>query len=121
MVKTTICIKRKSGISREEFFEYWENNHAKLILSLKDDLKIIRYVQSHSIDNEVSATLRASRGGPEMYDGMGEAWFESMDVLSSLGQDEAALKAIGQLIEDEAKFIDLTQSPFWVSLEKEIF
>ncbi|TGD70614.1 EthD family reductase [Mangrovimicrobium sediminis] len=121
MIKTTICIKRKVGITRKEFFEYWYNEHANLIKELKDDLKIARYVQSHSIDNEVSESLRASRGGPEMFDGIGEAWFESMEVLSSLGQDEAALKALVTLIEDEKQFIDLENSPFWVAEEKEIF
>ncbi|RLT89416.1 MAG: ethyl tert-butyl ether degradation protein EthD [Thalassolituus sp.] len=120
MVKTTICIKRKQGISREEFFDYWENHHAELIKTLKDDLKIKRYVQSHSVDNAISAALRASRGGPEMYDGVGEAWFESMETLASIGQDESSLKAIARLIEDESKFIDLLNSPFWVSVEKEI-
>ena len=76
MIKTTICIKRKDGISRQEFFDYWYNQHAALIRELKDDLKIVKYVQSHSIDNEISSALRASRNGPQMYDGIGEAWFE---------------------------------------------
>ena len=88
MIKTTICIKRKEGISRQEFFDYWYNQHAALIRELQEDLKIVKYVQSHSIDNEVSAALRKSRNGPAMYDGIGEAWFESMDVLADLGKNE---------------------------------
>jgi len=121
VIKAIICIKRKHGISRQEFFDYWNNQHAGLIRELKDALKIVRYVQSHSIDNEISTALRISRNGPEMYDGVGEAWFESMADLMSLGRDEASAIALSRLIADEMKFIDLATSPFWVAEEKPIF
>ena len=121
MIKTTICITRKEGTTREEFFDYWFGHHAKLISELKETLKIVKYVQSHSIDNEVSTALRESRNGPEMYDGIGEAWFNSIDDLASLGQDESSRAALFKLIEDEKRFIDLAKSPFWVAEEKVIF
>ena len=117
MIKTTICLRRKLGTSREAFLEYWHNEHAKLVRELSADLKIARYVQSHGLDNEVSAIVRHSRGGPEMYDGIGEAWFESLEVLQSLQFDEKAMNAMVRLIEDERKFIDLARSPFWVCEE----
>lgn len=121
MIKTTICIKRKNGISRQEFFDYWYNQHADLVRELKDALRIVKYVQSHSVDNEISAAIRKSRNGPPMFDGIGEAWFETMDDLAGLGRDEASAKALSRLISDEMNFIDLENSPFWVAEEKVIF
>lgn len=121
MIKTTICIRRKAGLSREEFFDHWYNRHAALIRELKDDLKIVRYVQSHSVDNEISEALRKSRNGPAMYDGIGEAWFNSLRDLASVGRDAASAAAIARLIADEHHFIDLANSPFWVAEEKVIF
>lgn len=121
MIKTTICIKRKDGITRQEFFDYWYNQHADLVCELKDALKIVKYVQSHSIDNEVSAAIRNSRKGPPMFDGVGEAWFDTMSDLAGLGRDEVSANALSRLIMDEMNFIDLENSPFWVAEEKPIF
>ena len=117
MIKTIICLRRKPGLSRDDFLQYWINDHAKLVQELSTDLKIIRYIQSHALDNDVSALLRNSRSGPEMFDGTGEAWFESLQVLQSLQGDKKALAAMVRLIEDERKFIDLSNSPFWVAEE----
>ncbi len=121
MIKTTMCIRRKSDISREAFFNYWNTQHADLIKRLQLDLKIVKYVQSHSLDNPVSTALRAARNGPEMFDGVGEAWFESIESLYSLGSDERSAQALKLLLEDEFNFIDLANSPFWVAEEKQIF
>ncbi len=121
MVKTIICIRRKPQVSREEFLDFWRYRHGELIKKLKEDLKIVRYVQSHSIDNEVSARIRSSRGAPPMYDGLAESWFNSMDDLRSLGTDERSKRALETLRKDEEDFLDRENSPFWVSEEFEIF
>ena len=121
MVKTIICIRRKPQVSREEFLDFWRNRHGELIKKLKDDLKIVRYVQSHSIDSDVSQGIRSLRGAPEMYDGIAESWFKSMDDLRSLGSDERSRRALAALREDEEDFLDRANSPFWVSEEIEIF
>ena len=73
-----------------------------------------------ALDNDISAGLRLSRNGPPMYDGIGEAWFNSMDDLRSLGTNPESVRALALLIEDEKHFIDLSRSPFWVAEEREV-
>lgn len=120
MYKTIVCLRKKEGMSDEEFQDYWENRHAKLIEELHEDLNIVRYVQSHTLRNRVSETFSRSRGGNTMYDGVSEAWFESLDEMTSLAQNPKALKAVERLMRDEANFLDLKRCAAWISKEKTI-
>ena len=65
MIKLTFCLVRLPTLSREQFQDYWLNTHAPLVASVKDVLRIRRYVQLHSLPPEVSADIRASRDAPE--------------------------------------------------------
>lgn len=56
-----------------------------------------------------------------MFDGVGEAWCESLNVLRSLNQKPALMKTLIRLIEDEFCLIDLSWPPFGVAQEFEIF
>ena len=64
MLKFTMCLHRKAGMSREEFQAYWFDNHGPLVKSLAPALNIQRYVQVHGIDSPLNAAFRKSRGGP---------------------------------------------------------
>jgi len=94
MIKSMSFLKRKPGITKEEFSRYWKDVHAPIAARLIPGLK--RYVQNHSIDI------------PELeseFDGIVEMWWESMEAAMKYPlwheSDEAA-----PLREDEAKFFD---------------
>jgi uncharacterized protein (TIGR02118 family) len=120
MIKLTFCLRRLPSLSREEFQQYWFEKHAPLVASVKDALRIRRYVQLHSLPPEVSETLRQSRAGPEGYDGVAQLWWDSFEDMAS-GDATAAAEAGRLLLEDERKFIDLPNSPLWWGEEKVIF
>ena len=61
--------------------------------------------------------LRASRGGPEAYDGIAELWWDSIDDLTAGAASAEALAAAQALLEDERRFIDLERSPLWIAEE----
>ncbi len=44
MIKMTFCVRRKEGMSEEEFHDYWLNKHGPLVKSVAKDLNISRYV-----------------------------------------------------------------------------
>ena len=122
MIKLTFCLKRKPGMSREDFQAYWRNHHAPLVKKHAEILGIQRYVQSHSLSDEYADALRASRAGsledaPEVYDGVAELWFESFDDLAGRAANPDVAAAGRALLEDEMKFIDLANSPLWYSEE----
>ena len=84
-------------------------------------LRIRRYVQTHALTTPFNDALRASREAPEMYDGVAELWWDSLDDLMASGQSEEARAAGLELLEDERKFIDLARSPLWWGEEHVIF
>jgi uncharacterized protein (TIGR02118 family) len=118
MIKLTFALVRLPHLTRDAFQAYWFNTHAPLVASVAEPLGILRYVQTHSLAEEVSAPLRISRGAPEAYDGVAELWYES---LESLGEKMARpqAQAAGQLLlDDERRFIDHARSPLWWGQEK---
>jgi hypothetical protein len=83
-------------------------------------LRIVRYIQFHSEFGPLTQKLRGFRNSPEPYDGVAEIWYESREVLVSLGKDPAARAASRELLEDEKRFVDLSRSPIWLGKEKVI-
>ena len=100
-------------MSREEFQAYWRGNHAPLVASVADTLNIRRYIQQHTVDDAINDPIRASRGGPPSYDGVAELWWDSLESLGAPGATEEGRAAAAMLLEDERKFIDLSQSPLF--------
>jgi uncharacterized protein (TIGR02118 family) len=121
MIKLTFALVRRPEFTRASFQDYWRNQHAPLVASVREILRIRRYVQVHSLPQEVSAALQQTRGGPEGFDGVAELWWESFDDLTAAGQSAAAADAAARLLEDERRFIDLSRSPLWWGEEKAIF
>lgn len=118
MIKLTFCLTRLPHLSRAEFQDYWRNHHAPLVKTFQDALNIKRYVQVHALADELSAGLRAPRGAPAGYDGIAELWWENEAEMNASSTE--ARKAGRALLEDEKKFIDLSKSPIWLSVEHEI-
>lgn len=120
MIKLTFVLRRLPRLSREEFQTYWFETHAPLVASVRDALRIRRYVQTHSLPAEVSENLRQARGGAEGYDGVAQLWWDSFEDMAKAAP-QAAAEAGRLLLEDERKFIDLPNSPLWWGEEKVIF
>jgi uncharacterized protein (TIGR02118 family) len=121
MIKLSFCLNRLPGLSRLEFQKYWFEKHAPLVKKHSSVLRIRRYVQTHALSTPFNDAIRASREAPEMYDGVAELWWDSLDDLMAPGGSEEGRAAGLALLEDERKFIDLPRSPLWLSEEKPIF
>ena len=117
MIKLTYCLRRKPGMSLEEFQRYWRDTHAPLVAERAEALGIRRYVQAQTSDiPDVHAMLQARNcGSPEPFDGVAELWFDSLEAMGS--DDPAAAQANADLFEDETNFIDLANSPMWIAEE----
>ncbi len=53
MIKITFCLRRKPGLSFQEFSDYWRNNHAPLVRSHQRALGMVRYVQKVVTDADI--------------------------------------------------------------------
>lgn len=120
-LKVTFCLRRLPSLTCEEFRDYWLNRHAALVFSLKDDLKIWKYVQSHPHpDALLSSNIQKSRGSPTGYDGIAEVWWERLEDLEVALSSAPGKNASKILYADERKFIDFANSPIWFAEEYEI-
>ncbi len=117
MIKLVYCLRRRPEFSREEFQRYWRENHAPLVKKHSGTLRIQRYVQVHTSDHPLTAALRSSRAGPEPFDGVAELWFESAEDLQAGGATPEGRQAGRELLDDEKRFIDVSQSPIWIADE----
>jgi uncharacterized protein (TIGR02118 family) len=95
MLKVCEFVKRRPGMTVEQFQEYWRTRHGPIVARIPG---IQRYVQSHPL-------LGGYRKGPLPYDGVAEIWVEDKDVLRGFPAHEAFQAAK----RDESNFID-TQS-----------
>ncbi|MFC1822261.1 EthD family reductase [Thermodesulfobacteriota bacterium] len=109
MIKLLAFLKRKDGITFEEFSNYWKDNHGPLVKKLLPEAK--RYVQNHA--------RKGSEKGEQPFDGVAELWFESDEAwkktAAAFGGEE------GKTIQkDELNFLDQSKSVFFVTEEKVI-
>jgi uncharacterized protein (TIGR02118 family) len=118
LIKLVFCIRRRQGMSREEFQRYWRDEHAPLVERHADVLRIRRYVQTHLRETEADEAISGARGSePGQYDGIAELWWDSVEELLAASSSDEGQIAAAALLEDERRFIDLPNSPIWLGEE----
>ena len=121
MIKMTFCLRRLPGLTREEFHRYWKDKHAPLVREAAPLLNIRRYVQNHSfVDPRVQPAVDARQSGVEMYDGIAELWWDSLESIFAAGSTKEGRDAGRRLLADEANFIDQSASTLFYVNEHEI-
>ena len=104
MVKVVTFLKRKAGMSVEDFQRYWRTRHPQVVVRLPG---VRRYVQSHTLAS-------AYRKGEPVYDGIAEVWAEDTDALRAMTRSPENAKVQA----DEAHFIDRATMGFLVTEEQ---
>ncbi len=103
-VKSIDFIKRKAGMSIDEFQKYWKDVHGPLCNAAP---AMRRYVQNH--------TRRAiyDSGRTPPFDGVAMAWFDDMQALRAA----APTPEFERLRRDVENFIERDKSPFVLTTE----
>jgi uncharacterized protein (TIGR02118 family) len=102
-IKAIWQLKRKPGMSLNDFRRYWLEVHGGLG---RDVPGLRRYVQSHLIDE---AYLYAE----PRHDGVAQLWFDSIDALR-FGFNSPAGRALNA---DGANFVDASSTRYFVAQE----
>ncbi len=110
MIKLVMCLRRNPEMTREQFQDYWLNQHGPFFQAHADDMRAQRYMQSHTITTPLNDEFRASRGLQAEYDGVAEVWFESEEQMVEAMSSPAGQKLAAALLEDENKFVDHANS-----------
>ena len=90
MIRRVSFLRRKPGLTREQFFAHWTGRHAEIVRQLPG----LRGLRFSRIDRCIPAEAE--------WDGLGETWFDSI-ADSDCAFSTEPFKSM--LIEDRAKFI----------------
>ncbi|KAJ9612929.1 hypothetical protein H2200_002870 [Cladophialophora chaetospira] len=107
-VQVTVFIKRKPGMSEEEFHKYWTEVHAPLVEEWLAKHGGLRYVQHHTpswLRQQVSAAWAELGASPNMadYDGIGEVTVRNIQDLKTALED---LYYRDRVVPDQLAFMD---------------
>jgi uncharacterized protein (TIGR02118 family) len=102
MFKAVCLLKRRPGMSFEDFVNYYESNHRKLgekwvPTQTRYVRRYLRPVAKNPITGEVPATE---------YDVLTEIWFKSREDFDAAMAALAAPEAAAEIAEDEEKLFD---------------
>lgn len=107
MIKLICFVRRKPGMSADEFHRYWREQHGPLVARTTSGSHVLRYEQNPRIRSEHD---RDDDG----YDGVTEQWFASVDdFYASLREpDYADIEADIEKFLDPARLVwILTEEP----------
>ena len=98
-MKIIALMKRKAGLSMEEFMEYYETRHVPMVL------KIAPFMMDYRRNFVRSApSMPAVIGGAPDCDVITEAWFETHEAFEKF--NAAAAEHSEELMKDELNFLD---------------
>ena len=102
MVKVSVLIKRKDGMSPAEFHDYWRNKHGPLALTVTDFISHFRrYVQCHQVPQDELKALPSHTVSE--YDGIVELWADSVEDVAQAFASKGYQEVIRR---DERNFSD---------------
>lgn len=107
MVKLVCFLKRREGMTREEFYDHWENHHAPLIAGTPELARhIVRYEQ-------LRVTAHAEWMGTEGFDGITLQWMTGPEAFEAFISEPTYAELIAP---DEKSFLD-TSELVWMITE----
>lgn len=95
MYKVITLLKRRPGMSVEQFQQYWREEHAQVAAKTPS---LRRYVQSHAL-------VQGYAKGELPYDGISEMWFDSKAEYDA-AQDPTFAQRLAQ---DASEFVDASK------------
>lgn len=93
MIKRISLVRRKEGMSLEDFTAAWLGEHADLILRMPR-------LRGYRVD-----VIRSWQADPEPWDGIGELWFDSREDL-----EEAFASLADELAANRSSFLSHTSA-----------
>ena len=96
MFKVIVLLKRKPGMSVEDFQYYWRYKHGPLVAGRAE---VRRHVQSNAL-------LQGYQKGELLFDGISETWFDSAQVYEAYQHDPAS----SVILADQANFVDRSRT-----------
>ncbi|WP_156839597.1 EthD family reductase [Novosphingobium aquimarinum] len=111
MLKCVAMLKAKQGLSRDQFIEYYESNHAPLILKLMPE---IREYRRNFFETEGAFEFGAAR----QFDVVTELWFEDRAAYDRFVERSTDPDIARQIAEDEENVFDRGATRMYIVEER---
>jgi uncharacterized protein (TIGR02118 family) len=108
MVVLTCLVRRKAGMSPDEFHRYWRENHGPLVASTTSGSHVLRYEQHHRALSDYPAE---DDGG---FDGVTVQWFASRAEYDA----HVSAPDFRQVWADIERFLDVDRITYVLTDEK---
>ena len=109
MVKLICFLKRKPGMSRDDFHRYWREHHGPLVAATKCGEHVLRYEQNPRLSDDY-------KRDPDGYDGVTIQWYGSLDSFyASIREPDYA-----DIDADMRNFLDVDELVFMLCEEPEV-
>lgn len=115
MIRLTSFLRRNPLLSLEDFHEFLRCEYGPLVAAHQTPLGILRYTQTHLLEDASSNALRGQMEEP--YDAVCETWWASLEVLSEALASQRGKQANAALIAAQTEMIDSPESPLWLAHE----
>lgn len=121
ILKLYYPLRHLSDLSLEEAQNYWRNTHGPKIRQRAKDAAVLRYIQVHRAEDQLSQLLQQARNTQDPpFTGHAELWFERQALFNAISSSKGQ-EAFNLFFEDEKNFIDFARSALWVGKEHTIF
>ena len=103
LIKLMCHFKRKPGLTLEEFKDYYENHHVKLVLELLPHP--LDYRRNYRLEDAEFDPFDQHANGEPNYDVIQESWYHDAD-FEEMAAIAAKPEVAGPIVADEEKFMD---------------
>ncbi len=114
MIKNIALLKRKDGLTRDQFIDYYENKHAPLILKLMPGIQ--KYVRNFLSDDGNRYIF--PKAGPIDFDVVTEIWLKDRAAYDRFAAEAAKPEVMAAISADEANFLDSSYTRMFVVEER---
>lgn len=116
MIKFVQCIRRKPGLSKQEFREQF-TSYAAQARAIADASQGIRCVTSTPLVVEQNLEIMQSRGTKAPYDGMVEIWWQRGNDVVAFLDSGSGDELVDALRRAQEAFMDLPNCTFFFASE----
>ena len=110
---------RLPHLSRDEFQNYWMNQHPlSAPRNAAEVLGIRKYVQIFPIPEEDNKQVKEIRDGADEFDGVAEIWIDDLETFTTKWKTGEGKKTFESFLEDEKNFVDWERSVCFLAEEK---
>jgi hypothetical protein len=113
-IKVFEFVRRKAGMTSEDFHAYWRDVHApKLAGEPTLRRHIRRYELNHRLPGDADRDRREGEVEDTGWDGVAVLWFDSVDALRALGAEPAleAIRGDASAFREDERLMVITEDP----------